>query len=229
MVKTNNKHDQKLDTQSGGIQGQKKHKKKAQQSPVNKTQKLAKSNDQKPTKDQVPLPEKGEITDQDQPRSHESTKSIFRKESMESIGSSQELRAYLRRSDRGLFLGIISLVLFIGGFWAWAVFSQIDTHVDALATVQDGNAYLYFTPDQAQAIQPGMSIFFKNTKATSVVDSVDTTIRQGVWPDVDQNGIPDFDWNSPYCEGFARALLPNGSYAVTIVVHSGSPIDFLFG
>lgn len=172
---------------------------------------------------------KDELKNQEHSESPESAKSIFRKESMEGIGSSQELRAYLRRSDRGLFLGIIALVLFIGGFWAWAVFSQIDTHIDALATVQDGNAYLYFTPDQAQAIQPGMSIFFKNTKATSVVDSVDTTIRQGVWPDVDQNGIPDFDWNSPYCEGFARALLPNGSYSVTIVVHSGSPIDFLFG
>lgn len=154
--------------------------------------------------------------------------SIFRKESLDNIGSSQELRAYLRRSDRGIVLGLVALVLFIGGFWAWAVFSQIDTRVDALATVQDGDVYLYFTPEQAQAVQAGMPILFDNTRATSVVDKVDTTLRQGVWPDVDENGIPDFDWNSPYCEGFARALLPNGSYAVTIIVHSGTPIDFLF-
>lgn len=159
---------------------------------------------------------------------NEESRGIFRKESLDNIGTSQELRAYLRRSDRGIILGIIALILFIGGFWAWAIFSQIDTHVDALATVQDGYVYLYFTPEQAQVVQPGMPIVFDNTKATSVVDEVDTTLKQGVWPDVDQNGIPDFDWNSPYCEGYARALLPNGSYAVTITVRSEAPIDFLF-
>ena len=132
---------------------------------------------------------------------------IFRKKSLDKVKSPENLDDYIRVSNPGVWLLLLSVIILLAGVCVWGVFGHIDSTVDANVHAENGTLICIVDDQSISAIQTGMIVKFGGFEA------VITGIRQddGVYSCVLQTD---------------QAVL-DGFYKGKVVVKSYNPLSFI--
>ena len=136
--------------------------------------------------------------------SEEQKKTIFRQQSLDRLGSPEQLKDYLHVTNVGVWVFISMIILLLAGFFAWASLGKLETTVIGKAAVTGGTARITVI-DRAQ-VTPGM------------------TVRIGD-REVQVSEVREDDMG--FTLAFAPVELADGNYNAVIVIESVSPISFL--
>ena len=128
---------------------------------------------------------------------------LFRKKSLDTIKSPDQLNDYVRVANPGVWLILCAVVVLLVGFCVWGIFGQIKTTVPAQITVDSGKIICTVDGD-IDKIEAGMTVEVGDTNG--VVKSVDT-----------ESGLVEIDIS-----------LSNGVYEGEIVTESIAPLSFVF-
>lgn len=119
--------------------------------------------------------------------------SLFRKNSMDSISSPEQLTDYLRVTTPTVWCVMAAIILLLAGMLVWASIAQIDSYAAGTAQVQDGKMLMVFDDAElARNVEAGMSVTVGETASpitsVGITDSgalfaaADTALADGTYP-----------------------------------------------
>lgn len=132
---------------------------------------------------------------------------LFRKKSLDKISSPDKLDDYLKVSSPSLWLIMLAVVILLVGTLVWASVEQLETKINAVASIQSNNVEIVLTGSDADKVDIGMRVY---------IGKVETTI--------DNVKFDDLGRTIAICS----ADLSDGNYKAEIVIESIHPISFLF-
>lgn len=95
---------------------------------------------------------------------------IFRKKSLDKVKSPENLDDYIRVSNPGVWLLLVSVFVLLAGACIWGVFGHIDSTVPSTVYVENGAAICYVAEENISAVRTGMTVKYANCEA--VVDGI---------------------------------------------------------
>ena len=95
---------------------------------------------------------------------------IFRKKSLDKVKSPENLDDYIRVSNPGVWLLLISVIILLAGACVWGILGSIDSTVPAVVRVEDGEAVCYVAEENIFDIAENMTVKFGGTQG--VIDSI---------------------------------------------------------
>lgn len=137
---------------------------------------------------------------------------IFRKKSLDKIKSPENLDNYIRVSNPGVWLLLISIVVLLVGACVWGIFGQIDSTIPTTVRIENGSTVCYIDEEEISAVQIGMTVKFADSKA-----------KISQLGEKDESGfvcILTLDSDS-------SGELSDGLYDGEIVVQSYNPLSFI--
>ena len=135
-------------------------------------------------------------------------KSLFRKNSMESLTSPEQLTDYLHVTTPTVWVVMAAIILLLVGMLIWGSIASIDSYAAGTAQVRDGSMLVLFDDAElARNVEAGMTVTVGET--SSVIRSVGTT-----------------DSGSPFAE--AGTTLSDGSYEARVVFRRTQGLRLLF-
>ena len=132
---------------------------------------------------------------------------IFRKKSLDKVKSPENLDDYIRVSNPGVWLLLVSVIILLAGACVWGIFGHIDSTVEASVRAENGAAVCYVEEDSISTLQTGMIVRF---------DDFETTITE-----IRQEG-GDYS-----CALQSDQTVPDGFYEGKVVVESYKPLSFI--
>ena len=95
---------------------------------------------------------------------------IFRKKSLDKVKSPESLDDYIRVSNPGVWLLLISVIVLLAGACVWGIFGRIDSTVPATVRMKNGMAVCYVAEENIKGIAEGMTVHFEGKEA--VIESI---------------------------------------------------------
>ena len=152
--------------------------------------------------------------------------SIFRKQSMDSINSPEQLSDYIASAKPSVWLMLAAVLLLLIGAGVWCIFGRLETTITTGAYCSDGVLTVYIPEDTVTLPEPGAAVKVEGRSFTisqisrtpALVDGTDDpyTIH------ISSLAEGDFAYRAS-----APADLSDGAYKAVITVDSISPISFL--
>lgn len=100
--------------------------------------------------------------------------SLFRKNSMESLTSPEQLTDYLHVTTPTVWVVMAAIILLLVGMLIWGSTAYIESYASGTAQVQDGSMLVFFDDAElARNVEAGMSVTVGET--SSVIRSVGVT------------------------------------------------------
>lgn len=130
--------------------------------------------------------------------------SIFRKKTLDSISSPDQLTNYLKVTNPGIWLVFAAVIVFLVGLFVWAKVGTLETKAPARIVVVDDTALVSI--NSTKELKEGMPLRIASEEymiASVKKDEYGRTL------------------------GIAQVDLPDGNYDGTVVVDKTHPIDFL--
>jgi hypothetical protein len=137
----------------------------------------------------------------------ENNTQIFRKKSLESISSPEQLNDCLKVTNVGIWALLASVILLLAGIIAWSSVGRLETIVNGVAIVENGTAQILISDTSEGDIESGMCIRIGDDEYT-----VSTVEKDEIGRSI----------------AFAPVSETDGKYDVKIVIESIAPIRFLF-
>lgn len=134
-------------------------------------------------------------------------KQLFRKNSMEGISSPDQLTDYMRVTNPGVWMILVTVILLLGGLIICAVIGTVELSTSVEWKVNDGVAYTRIIQDGADEVKEGMVVRVDESQST-----VQRIVSRG----------------GSYIGVYAEVPLPDGTYTGVIVTDTVSPISFLW-
>ncbi len=133
---------------------------------------------------------------------------IFRKKSIESISSPEQLNDYLKVTNVGVWMVFAAVIIFLGGLIAWSAVGRLETTANGVAVVENKTAQILITDTANTDIEAGMTVRIGDEEYIITAVEKDSLGRN---------------------VAYAPVLESDGKYDVEIVVESVAPISFLLG
>ena len=133
---------------------------------------------------------------------------LFRKKSLDKVKSPENLDDYIRVSNPGVWLLLISVIVLLAGACVWGAFGHIDSTVPASVCIENGTAVCYISEENIASVKVGQTVSFEDCEA--VIESVGKK---------DEAGYP--------CALSDIFSLPDGFYEGKVVVESYKPLSFI--
>ncbi len=133
---------------------------------------------------------------------------LFRKKSLEKIKSPESLDDYIRVTNPGVWLLLVSIIVLLAGACVWGCFGHIDSIVKSTVTVENGNAVCFVKSEDAASIKRGQTVKFGDT--------------QGTVTDISPDGEGGVN-----CTLETASDLTDGIYEGKAIVKSYKPISFI--
>ncbi len=131
---------------------------------------------------------------------------IFRKKSLDKVKSPESLDDYIRVSNPGVWLILISVIVLLAGACVWGIFGHIDSTVDIVAKAENG----VITATVADVeVTREMSVLIADTECK--VECVDFDPGTG----------------RLVCTITANADIPDGIYDAKLVTERVNPMSFI--
>ena len=83
--------------------------------------------------------------------------SLFREKSIQKVQSPDNLNEYIRVSNPGIWILLVSIVFLLLGLCIWGCFGQLRTVISVEATCENGVVSCLLPDDNAAGVQPGMT------------------------------------------------------------------------
>lgn len=133
---------------------------------------------------------------------------IFRKKSLDKVKSPESLDDYIRVSNPGVWLLLISIIVLLAGACVWGVFGHIDSTVPATVRVENGQAVCTIAEEDISSVKVGQTV--KLEKQEAVIKTVGEKDDKGY-----------------VCTLDVGNSLPDGFYEGKVVVESYKPLSFI--
>lgn len=133
---------------------------------------------------------------------------IFRKKSLDKLMSPENLDDYIRVSNPGVWLLLISIVVLLAGACVWGIYGHIDSTLETEVYADGGELFCYVAEEKIASVEPGMSVSFDDCEAEIV------SVGQ------DENG-------RYICKLRADRQIPDGAYNGLIVTESIKPLSLV--
>ena len=133
---------------------------------------------------------------------------IFRKKSLDKVKSPESLDDYIRVSNPGVWLLLISVIVLLIGAVVWGIFGHIDSTVPASVRIENGTAVCYVEEDNMTSVKVGQTVKFEDYE--TVIESVGNKTDDGY-----------------VCTLSNISGLADGFYEGNIIVESYKPLSFI--
>lgn len=133
---------------------------------------------------------------------------IFREKSLKKIQSPENLDDYIRVSNPGVSLLLLSIILLLVGACIWGIFGRIESTVTTIVYAEDKVAVCYVAETDISQIRDGMNVKFDGMEAVLT----GTVQKEEQWY---------------ICLLESEQTIPDGMYDGKIVVSTVKPIDFV--
>ena len=133
---------------------------------------------------------------------------LFREKSLERVKSPENLDDYIRVTNPGVWLLLVSAILLLAGACVWGAFGRIDSTAAVNVRAENGVAVCYVGEEISASVQEGMTVKFAGMEA------VITEIR-------------DLDMPGCRCALQTQTPVPDGTYEGEIVLESFRPLSFI--
>lgn len=134
--------------------------------------------------------------------------SLFRKKSLDKVKSPETLDDYIRVSNPGVWLLLVSVIILLVGACVWGIFGHIDSTVPSTVCIESDGAVCYVSANDIVSVQTGLTVKFADAEA--VITHIGEKEEMGY-----------------VCTLSSDASLPEGFYAAEIVVKSYKPLSFI--
>ena len=151
---------------------------------------------------------------------------LFRKKSIDRVSSPEQLDAYIRVANPGVWLVLIAIVALLVGVCVWGILGALDTTISAVAVCENNTITLYVKDEEGKAIQAEMEV--------QIADATASVTAISPMPIKAQTALSDY---ARYIGGFGGedwvyaiqtdAQLPDGVYSAKIILESVSPMSFI--
>ena len=132
---------------------------------------------------------------------------IFRQKSLDKVKSPESLDDYIRVSNPGVWLLLVSVIVLLAGACVWGAFGHVDSTVDTSVHVANGTAVCRIAEENIVSVKEGMTVRFEGSEA--VISEIE---RDG------QGYIGFLETDNTASDGF---------YEGKIVIKSVKPISFV--
>ena len=133
---------------------------------------------------------------------------LFRKKSLEKIKSPEVLNDYIRVSNPGLWLLLISAFILLAGACVWGIFGHIDSTVPASVRIENGQAVCTIAEEDISSVKVGSTVKFEDCEA--VIEAIGNKTDNGY-----------------VCTVSDESALPDGFYEGKVIVESYKPLSFI--
>lgn len=151
---------------------------------------------------------------------------LFRKKSIEKVSSPEQLDTYIRVSNPGVWLLLIAILVLLVGICVWGVMGHLDTTVDTVAVVENGQTTIYIKEADIQAVTVGTPVKLAETEGAIT----QITARPIVVDDTflayacHVGGLQQGEW---VYVATVSATVADGIYTARIVTESVAPMSFV--
>lgn len=151
---------------------------------------------------------------------------LFRKKSIDRVSSPEQLDAYIRVANPGVWLVLIAIVVLLVGVCVWGILGSLDTAISAVAVCENNTVTVYVTDRDGQYVQTGMEVRIGEDAASVTAISPVPVKAETALSDYVRHigGFGAEDW---VCAVRTDAQLPDGVYSAKIIVESVSPMSFV--
>lgn len=91
---------------------------------------------------------------------------IYRKKSLERVTSPENLKEYIRVSNPGIWLLILSMIILLIGACVWGIFGHVDSKIQTDAYVSAGKVICYLETENAARVELGMTVIVDGKEGT---------------------------------------------------------------
>ncbi|MGN0656895.1 MAG: hypothetical protein ACI4KR_08875 [Ruminiclostridium sp.] len=153
--------------------------------------------------------------------------SIFRKKSIDSISSPEQLTDYIRASNPGVWLALGAIAVLLIGICVWGVFGKLDTKITAAAESENGKLVCYIKESDIEKIRGDMQIHINGASCNITEISSQPIAIEEDFPEYAMH-LGDLKTGEWVFVITTDGTAPEGIYPAQIVVESISPISFVF-
>ncbi|MEN6328592.1 MAG: hypothetical protein ABFD18_20590 [Syntrophomonas sp.] len=163
---------------------------------------------------------------------------LFRKASLDSISSPEQLNDYIKVSNPSVWMILAALFILLAAVLAWSLTGSLPTSIQATGVVKGGDVLSYVNAEKAGAIKTGQAVKIQiaNKKATinGKVAAVEAVPRSAA--EIAEDLQSDYLVQALVPKGFAVKItispdkpdIPEGTLLNSnIVIDAVRPIDFL--
>ena len=90
---------------------------------------------------------------------------IFRKKNLDKVKSPENLDDYIRVSNPGVWLLLVSVIVLLAGACVWGIFGHIDSTVPATVHIENGTAICYIADENSSLVKVGLTVKFEKQEA----------------------------------------------------------------
>ena len=155
--------------------------------------------------------------------------SIFRKQSIESVSSPEQLTDYIRVSNPSVWIILSAIVVLLAAVLVWSVFGDLPTTLKVNGYVKDGIAVCYVDSEKAAKLKEGMAVAVGETPGT-IADISETPVSnqelsQIYHDDHTVSSLMAGEWNYPVRVNVSG--VPDGLCEMVITIDSVKPVSFI--
>lgn len=151
---------------------------------------------------------------------------LFRKKSLESIESPDELNRYIKVTNPGVWILIVAIVVILIGGCIWGIFGKLNTVVQGGCYVENGELYCIVNEADGKKLKPGMEV--KIGEIEGVITYVDRMPRKyGSVVKKYNYSVSQKEYNKKVICFTAEADITDGFYYMDVIIESKSPFSFL--
>ncbi|MBE5893582.1 MAG: hypothetical protein E7286_09460 [Lachnospiraceae bacterium] len=151
---------------------------------------------------------------------------IFRKKSIDRVSSPEQLDAYIRVANPGVWMVMIAIVLLLTGACVWGVLGHLDTTVSAAAVSENSAVIIYVKEAEAPFVREGMPVRIGDIDGTVTNIAAAPVVVDGTFSDYTLH-VGNFQAGEWVYVLQTDVQLPQGVYNAQIVVESVAPLSFV--
>lgn len=155
-------------------------------------------------------------------------KKIFRKSQQDKLSSPEELNSYIKVTNPGVWIILITIIVFLCGVCIWGFFGKLETKLSTVCIVNDNTTTCYIKDDNISKISLDKRIYIedKEYQITSISkDPISVTDDKFNEYALYVGNLTIGEW---VYEVDLNTTLVEGVYKAQIVVDSVSPFYFIF-
>ncbi len=154
---------------------------------------------------------------------------IFRKKSIDRVSSPEQLNDYIRVSNPGIWIVLISVIVLLAGVCVWGIFGRLETTLDTACVAKDGTITVYVKESDIGSVAAGQRLTVNGTEYEIASISAAPVVVNG------ELGVDEYALHLGSLKTgewvYTITLsgdIPDGTYKAVIVTDSVSPMSFVF-
>lgn len=133
---------------------------------------------------------------------------IFRKKSLDKVRSPENLDDYIRVTNPGVWLLLVSIIILLAGACVWGVFGHIDSTMPTSVCVENGEVTCRIADEDISSVREGLVVKYADNESAIT--------------DIEKDG------ESGYICTLSSGEAPvDGFYEGKVIIESHKPLSFI--